>query len=262
VDCEATKTHCQIDGCAYAVAINQCWGDLTNPTVICQCTGGKYPFGTPNGSKVCKGQTPAPPAPTSKPAPTPAAGGGQTTPVGACKAVAPYQNQPGITEWCNINCAIGYCPATHCLCSKNSLKSFQDGILVYQPPTNTNVYKPECQQYLTNGTTSMRDISNIYDTVAVHSATDVQFKGDFVQAFVYANPDLHITNVDAILPEGTYVNIPGDCFMSVENQSGIKDISNPNIQTAADTSDASAAFAFSSLSAIFATVFAAIALRF
>ncbi|XP_020909717.1 chitotriosidase-1 [Exaiptasia diaphana] len=36
---------------------------------------------------------------------------------GKCKAIPPYDKQPGMHDWCNQMCALGNCPASHCKCS-------------------------------------------------------------------------------------------------------------------------------------------------
>ncbi|CAH1773572.1 unnamed protein product [Owenia fusiformis] len=59
--------------------------------------------------------------PTAKPTrPTPIV---STTPIvrpsprtGCRAAEGPFRNQPGLDKYCEINCARGHCPATHCVC--------------------------------------------------------------------------------------------------------------------------------------------------
>lgn len=34
---------------------------------------------------------------------------------GSCHSVPPYES-PDMDEWCKENCALGYCPETHCIC--------------------------------------------------------------------------------------------------------------------------------------------------
>merc|ERR1719450_1776647 len=33
-----------------------------------------------------------------------------------CYATETYKAQPGMDTWCNINCPVGNCPTTHCIC--------------------------------------------------------------------------------------------------------------------------------------------------
>ena len=35
---------------------------------------------------------------------------------GGCRPTDVYASQPGMNEWCITNCALGYCPSTHCVC--------------------------------------------------------------------------------------------------------------------------------------------------
>jgi len=53
---------------------------------------------------------------------TTAPSGNPTTeqPAGNCHAVPPYANQPGMDQWCVDNCALNYCPETHCSCLEPS----------------------------------------------------------------------------------------------------------------------------------------------
>ena len=54
------------------------------------------------------------PAATTKPPVPPT--DGPTVPPGGCVAVPPYDQIPGMDDWCVANCAARYCPATHCKC--------------------------------------------------------------------------------------------------------------------------------------------------
>jgi len=40
----------------------------------------------------------------------------ETTESVTCYSVAPYSSQAGMDDWCVTNCALGYCPQTHCIC--------------------------------------------------------------------------------------------------------------------------------------------------
>ena len=35
---------------------------------------------------------------------------------GKCKSAGAWIGQPGMDEWCRVNCARGYCPSSHCKC--------------------------------------------------------------------------------------------------------------------------------------------------
>jgi len=61
--------------------------------------------------------TPAPPAPTQAPTaapPLPTA----APPTGSCKAIGAWTGNANMDAWCNSNCALGYCPAEICSCTK------------------------------------------------------------------------------------------------------------------------------------------------
>ena len=36
-----------------------------------------------------------------------------------CRPTDLYKNQPGMQAWCESNCALGYCPASHCVGCEN-----------------------------------------------------------------------------------------------------------------------------------------------
>ena len=37
-----------------------------------------------------------------------------------CKAVNAWKGQAAVDAWCNTNCALGNCPASHCLCQASA----------------------------------------------------------------------------------------------------------------------------------------------
>jgi len=94
-----------------------------------QCGQGKYPL--INAVKKYLGGYTPPPRPTElTPPPTtqgPTEGPGPATtmpptqgpkpPTNGCVALPPYDKQSGMNEWCQINCAAGNCPSSHCNCS-------------------------------------------------------------------------------------------------------------------------------------------------
>ncbi|KAK3735396.1 hypothetical protein QZH41_003469 [Actinostola sp. cb2023] len=55
-----------------------------------------------------------PPVPVTTQAPQPTTPGGGNR---VCKATGPWTGDAGVDDWCRVHCAIGYCPATHCVCS-------------------------------------------------------------------------------------------------------------------------------------------------
>ena len=92
-----------------------------------QCGQGQYPL-INAVKKYLGGYTP----PTRPPVQTPSPGGTTTEPspvttlppepptnkpTGPCSAIPPYDQQPGMKEWCISNCPIGNCPPTHCKCN-------------------------------------------------------------------------------------------------------------------------------------------------
>ena len=97
-----------------------------------QCGQGKYPL--INAVKSYLGGYTPPPRPTElTPPPTtqePTGGPGPATtmpptqgpkpptnkPPTGCVAVPPYDQYPGMNEWCVSNCASGNCPSSHCKC--------------------------------------------------------------------------------------------------------------------------------------------------
>ena len=60
--------------------------------------------------------TTAEPSPVTTAAPPEPPTGGPPPPGGQCVSVPPFKS-PNMDEWCNANCALGYCPTTHCKCS-------------------------------------------------------------------------------------------------------------------------------------------------
>ena len=95
-----------------------------------QCGDGPYPLMNAV-KKYLGGYTPPPrpteltPPPQTQP-PVPTDGPGPATPMpptekprppsGGCVAIPPYDQSPGQNAWCKANCAVGYCPSTHCKC--------------------------------------------------------------------------------------------------------------------------------------------------
>ena len=92
------------------------------------CGQGKYPL--MNAVKDYLGGYVPPPRPTvlTPPPTNPAPGPTQVPtqgptqeptnpPSGSCVALPPYDQQPGMHAWCESNCALGNCPASHCKCS-------------------------------------------------------------------------------------------------------------------------------------------------
>ena len=71
-------------------------------------SGGPAPGTVAPGSERPPTQGPQTQAPT--PPPTTKA------PSGVCKATGLYKNNSGMDKWCAVNCAAGYCPASHCIC--------------------------------------------------------------------------------------------------------------------------------------------------
>ena len=61
-------------------------------------------------------QGPMPPTDGPQP-PTNGPTNGPTAPPAGCVAVPPYNQNPAMDAWCAANCAVGYCPASHCKCS-------------------------------------------------------------------------------------------------------------------------------------------------
>ena len=98
-----------------------------------QCGQGKYPL--INAVKSYLGGYTPPPRPTElTPPPTtegPTGGPGPVTtmpptqgpkpptnkPPTGCVAIPPYDQDPGMNEWCVSNCARGNCPSSHCKCT-------------------------------------------------------------------------------------------------------------------------------------------------
>ncbi|XP_028402554.1 chitotriosidase-1-like isoform X2 [Dendronephthya gigantea] len=84
-----------------------------------QCGEGKYPLLTAvtralEGGVIPPRPTTPPTEPTEPVEPTP-----EPTNLpqpGSCVSIPPY-NSDSMDAWCNANCAVGYCPATHCKCN-------------------------------------------------------------------------------------------------------------------------------------------------
>ncbi|XP_078351368.1 uncharacterized protein LOC144636107 [Oculina patagonica] len=36
---------------------------------------------------------------------------------GGCKATGPWKGNANMDEWCSVNCALGHCPSSHCVCA-------------------------------------------------------------------------------------------------------------------------------------------------
>uniref|UniRef100_A0A7M5XHV2 chitinase n=2 Tax=Clytia hemisphaerica TaxID=252671 RepID=A0A7M5XHV2_9CNID len=89
------------------------------------CKPGEFSY-CPASHCICDRTTPQPPAttqvsPTTQPTATtqlPATTQPQETesPGTACHSIPPYDKQPGMDQWCEQNCALGYCPISHCKC--------------------------------------------------------------------------------------------------------------------------------------------------
>lgn len=86
------------------------------------CGQGRYPLMNAvksylgGGGPVPPPITPAPPGPETQP-PVTQPPVTQAPPSGPCKAIPPYDTQPGMHDWCNTMCGLGNCPASHCKCS-------------------------------------------------------------------------------------------------------------------------------------------------
>ena len=63
-----------------------------------------------------------------------------------CQPTPTYASQPGMKEWCISNCALGYCPATHCVCGTSTIQESCEDEL---PPNR-------CNRLLNNGKCSKR----------------------------------------------------------------------------------------------------------
>ena len=73
---------------------------------------------TPSGEPAPSTQKPSTQGPQTQAPETQAPPRPPTTeaPSGVCKATGPYKGSPGMDKWCAVNCAAGYCPASHCIC--------------------------------------------------------------------------------------------------------------------------------------------------
>ena len=79
-----------------------------------ECGKGKYPL-FKAVYRALEGEVP-----TEKPIKTSSPGGmstttGNTKPSGSCHSVPPYESSV-MDTWCEQNCAMGFCPKTHCVC--------------------------------------------------------------------------------------------------------------------------------------------------
>ena len=78
--------------------------DGCNPTTIPQSS---IPPQTTAPNPASTPQSTARPSPTTTP---------DNSGPNVCRPTEIYASQPGMNEWCITNCALGYCPSTHCIC--------------------------------------------------------------------------------------------------------------------------------------------------
>ncbi|XP_057310495.1 uncharacterized protein LOC130648459 [Hydractinia symbiolongicarpus] len=93
------------------------------------CSMGRYPLLT--AVKTALGEYIPPPEPTFGPMPSSTTTTSTSNPMSSstssttsttggstCRGVGLYASNQRMVEWCNNNCALGHCPATHCISSK------------------------------------------------------------------------------------------------------------------------------------------------
>ena len=82
------------------------------PTTVAPATN--RPFTQAPPTQKPSTQSPSTQGPSTQAPPRPPT---TQAPAGVCRATGSYKDYPGMDRWCVVNCAAGYCPATHCVCN-------------------------------------------------------------------------------------------------------------------------------------------------